>query len=290
MTTISAATSMSSYSYSKSSTSASQDVLSCNTVSAKKSTTTQQLSEDATNSAEKLMSQLMSLTMNGLADQSASSEQQDGGADMDVAQLDSDGDGYVSKAEFVAARPSDVSEDQAGTLFDSFDSEGAGSLSVDALTEAMSAQQSERAEGPPPPPPSDDDDLASLLSDLDTDGDGQVSKAEFVAGRPSDVSEEQAGTLFDSFDSEGSGSLSVDALTEAMSAQQSERPEGPPPSADDDQFASLLSDLDTDGDGLVTLDEFMAGKPDDVTESQASQLFSLLDTSGTGSLSAQSAS
>jgi Ca2+-binding EF-hand superfamily protein len=293
MTTISAATSMSSYSYSKSSTSASQDVLSCNTVSAKKSTTTQQLSEDAANSAEKLMSQLMSLTMNGLADQSASSEQQDGGADMDVAQLDSDGDGYVSKAEFVAARPSDVSEDQAGTLFDSFDSEGAGSLSVDALTEAMSAQQSERAEGPPPPPPSDDDDLASLLSDLDTDGDGQVSKAEFVAGRPSDVSEEQAGTLFDSFDSEGAGSLSVDTLTEAMSAQQSERPEGPPPSSsddDDDQFASLLSDLDTDGDGLVTLDEFMAGKPDDVTESQASQLFSLLDTSGAGSLSAQSTS
>ncbi|MGO8536241.1 hypothetical protein ACC756_39345, partial [Rhizobium ruizarguesonis] len=53
-----------------------------------------------------------------------------------------------------------------------------------------------------------------------------------------------------------------------------------------DQFASLLSDLDTDGDGLVTLDEFMAGKPDEITESQASQLFSLLDTSGTGSLSA----
>ena len=211
MTTISAATSISSYSYSKNSTSASQDALSCNTISAKKSTTTQQLDEDATNSAEKLMSQLMSLTMNGLASQSGAGEQQDGGADMDVAQLDSDGDGYVSKAEFVAARPSDVSEDQAGTLFDSFDSEG-------------------------------------------------------------------------------SGSLSVDALTEAMSAQQSERPEGPPPSADDDQFASLLSDLDTDGDGLVTLDEFMAGKPDDVTESQASQLFSLLDTSGTGSLSAQSAS
>jgi hypothetical protein len=186
MTTISAATSISSYSYSKNSTSASQDALSCNTISAKKSTTTQQLDEDATNSAEKLMSQLMSLTMNGLAGQSGSGEQQDGGADMDVAQLDSDGDGYVSKAEFVAARPSDVSEDQAGTLFDSFDSEGSGSLSVDALTDAMSAQQSERAEGPPPPPPSDDDDLASLLSDLDTDGDGLVSKAEFVASRPSD--------------------------------------------------------------------------------------------------------
>ncbi|MGO8528681.1 EF-hand domain-containing protein, partial [Rhizobium ruizarguesonis] len=69
----------------------------------------------------------------------------------------------------------------------------------------------------------------------------------------------QAGTLFDSFDSDSSGSLSVDTLTEAMSAQRSERPEGPPPSADydDDQFSSLPSDLDTDGDGLVTLDEFV---------------------------------
>ncbi|MBB2689488.1 UNVERIFIED_ORG: Ca2+-binding EF-hand superfamily protein [Rhizobium esperanzae] len=237
------------------------------------------------------MSQLMAMSMNRFSDQSGPGGEQDGGEGMDVSQLDTDGDGYVSKAEFVAARPSDVTEDQAGTLFDSFDSEGTGSLSVDALAEAMSAQQSERAGGPPPPP-ADDDELSSMLSDLDTDGDGLISKAEFVAGRPSDVTEDQAGTLFDSFDSEGAGSLSVDVLTEAMSAQQSDRADGPPPpppSADDDQSASLLSDLDTNGDGLVSLEEFMAGKPDDVTESQASQLFALLDSSGAGSLSVQSA-
>ncbi|MBX5273185.1 EF-hand domain-containing protein [Rhizobium sp. NLR17b] len=286
MTTISAATSVSSHSYSKSSTSTSQDILFCSTVSAKKSTTSRQLDEDSSSSADKLMAQLVTLAMNRF-DQSGSTGEADGGAGMDVADLDIDG--YVSKAEFVAARPSDVSEDQAGTLFDSFDSEGAGSLSVDALAEAMSAQRSERPDGAPPPPLGDDDQLASMLADLDTDGDGLVSKAEFVAGRPSDVSENQTGTLFDSFDSEGAGSLSVDAATQAMSAQQSERPQGPPPSEDEDQFASLLSDLDTNGDGVVSLDEFMAGKPDDVTESQASQLFDLLDTSGTGSLSTQSA-
>ncbi|ARO33897.1 calcium-binding EF-hand domain-containing protein (plasmid) [Rhizobium sp. NXC14] len=286
MTTISAATSVSSYSYNKSSTSASQDILSCSTDSAKKSTASGQLDEDTSSSADKLMAQLMTLAMNRF-DQSGPTGEGDGGTGMDVGDLDTDGDGYVSKAEFVAARPSDVSEDQVGTLFDSFDSEGAGSLSVDALAEAMSAQRSERPNGPPPP--DDDDQLAPMLSDLDTDGDGLVSKAEFVAGRPSDVSEDQAGTLFDSFDSEGAGSLSVDALSEAMSAQQSERPQGPPPSEDEDEFASLLSDLDTNGDGVVSLDEFMAGKPDNVTESQASQLFDLLDTSGTGSLSTQSA-
>ncbi|MGO6706669.1 EF-hand domain-containing protein [Rhizobium leguminosarum] len=282
MTTISAATSVSSYSYSKYPTSASEEILSSNTVSSAKATKSGQLDEDTSSSADKLLSQLMTLSMNRFSDQSASGENEDGGEGMDVAQLDSDGDGYVSKAEFVAARPSDVTEDQANTLFDSFDSESTGSLSVDALAEAMSAQQSQRPGG---------DDLASLLSDLDTDGDGSISKDEFVAGRPSDVTEDQAGTLFDSFDSEGAGSLSVDALTEAMSAEQSQRSEGPPPPppAEDDQSQSLLSDLDTNGDGLVTLDEFMAGKPEDVTESQASQLFSLLDTSDTGSLSVQSA-
>ncbi|MGO8081985.1 EF-hand domain-containing protein [Rhizobium leguminosarum] len=282
MTTISAATSVSSYSYSKYPTSASEEILSSNTVSSAKATKSGQLDEDTSSSADKLLSQLMTLSMNRFSDQSASSEDEDGGEGMDVAQLDSDGDGYVSKAEFVAARPSDVTEDQANTLFDSFDSESTGSLSVDALAEAMSAQRSQRPGG---------DDLASLLSDLDTDGDGSISKDEFVAGRPSDVTEDQAGTLFDSFDSEGAGSLSVDALTEAMSAEQSQRSEGPPPPppAEDDQSQSLLSDLDTNGDGLVTLDEFMAGKREDVTESQASQVFSLLDTSETGSLSVQSA-
>ncbi|CAK11779.1 EF-hand domain-containing protein [Rhizobium johnstonii] len=282
MTTISAATSVSSYSYSKYPTSASEEILSSNTVSSAKATKSGQLDEDTSSSADKLLSQLMTLSMNRFSDQSVSGEDEDGGEGMDVAQLDSDGDGYVTKAEFVAARPSDVTEDQANTLFGSFDSESTGSLSVDVLAEAMSAQQSQRPGG---------DDLASLLSDLDTDGDGSISKDEFVAGRPSDVTEDQAGTLFDSFDSEGAGSLSVDELTEAMSAEQSQRSEGPPPPppAEDDESQSLLSDLDTNGDGLVTLDEFMAGKPEDVTESQASQLFSLLDTSDTGSLSVQSA-
>ncbi|RXT15675.1 calcium-binding protein [Rhizobium leguminosarum] len=289
MTTISAATSVSSYSYSKHPTSASEEILSSNTVSSAKATKSGQLDEDTSSSADKLLSQLMTLSMNRFSDQSSSGEDEGGGEGMDVAQLDSDGDGYVSKAEFVAARPSDVTEDHANTFFDSFDSESTGSLSVDALAEAMSAQQSQRPGGPPPPPV-EDDDLASLLSDLDTDGDGSISKDEFVAGRPSDVTEDQAGTLFDSFDSEGAGSLSVDALTEAMSAEQSQRSEGrPPPPAEDDQSQSLISDLDTNGDGLVTLDEFMAGKPEDVTASQASQLFDLLDTSDTGSLSVQSA-
>ncbi|EJZ18761.1 hypothetical protein NE852_28715 (plasmid) [Rhizobium sp. Pop5] len=78
MTTVSAATSISSYSYSKSSTSASQDILSCSTVPAKKSTTTGQRGEDTSTSADKPIAQLMSLAMNRF-DQSGSGSEDDGG-------------------------------------------------------------------------------------------------------------------------------------------------------------------------------------------------------------------
>jgi hypothetical protein len=54
MTTISAVTSISSYSYSKNLTSAFQDILFCNTVLAKKSTTSEQLGEDSTKLVELL--------------------------------------------------------------------------------------------------------------------------------------------------------------------------------------------------------------------------------------------
>ncbi|MBX4861982.1 EF-hand domain-containing protein [Rhizobium sophorae] len=209
MTAISAATSVSSYSYGKHPASASEEILSSNTVSSAKATKSGQLDEDTSSSADKLLSQLMTLSMNRFSDPSGSGEDEDGGEGMDVAQLDSDGDGYVSKAEFVAARPSDVTEDQAGTLFDSFDSEGAGSLSVDALTEAVSVERSQRSEGLPPPPPAEDDQSQSLLSDLDTNGDGLVTLDEFMASKPEDVAASQASQLFDLLDTSDTGSLSV---------------------------------------------------------------------------------
>ncbi|WP_245449754.1 hypothetical protein [Rhizobium leguminosarum] len=85
--------------------------------------------------------------------------------------MDTDGDGYLSKAELVAGRPSDVSEDQAGTS----DCERADSLPADRLAEAMSAQSSKRSDGPPSSPPAEDGTSASLLSNFDTNEDGRVS-------------------------------------------------------------------------------------------------------------------
>lgn len=63
------------------------------------------------------------------------------------ASMDVDEDGKVTEAEFVAARPEEVSEEDAAALFASFDEEGTGSLTEAQLTEAQEAM------GPPPPPP-----------------------------------------------------------------------------------------------------------------------------------------
>jgi len=228
-----------------------------------------------------LMSMQQGQTTSG-GDQSGTDTAQD---DL-VTSMDADGDGQVSMAEFVAARPSDVSEEQATNLFNIFDTEGSGSLTTDQLQEAMSKNAPPMGAGPPPPPPSSSDDSSSdLFSSLDTDGDGVVSQEEFVAARPSDVSEEQATNLFNSFDTEGSGSLTADQLQEAMSRNSPPMGAGSPPrSSSDDSLSDQFSSLDTDGDGVISQEEFAAGRPDDVSKEQATALFQSLDTDGVGSI------
>ena len=85
------------------------------------------------------------------------------------AKLDADGDGKVTEAEFVAARPEEMSEEDATTLFAELDGEGTGSLTQSQFVDAM---EELRPEGPPPPPPADDtsdedDDTVSLFDVLE---------------------------------------------------------------------------------------------------------------------------
>ncbi|QDR79943.1 EF-hand domain-containing protein [Sporomusa termitida] len=58
--------------------------------------------------------------------------------------------------------------------------------------------------------------IAVMYSKMDTDGDDSVSKSEFGALRPSDVTEEKANNLYSSFDTDSSGSLSESEFETAM--------------------------------------------------------------------------
>ena len=215
-------------------------ILSSDTDSSSKSQASTASDSDYSSSAEKLISQLMSMILNlqggGATDDNSS--EANSRQDM-VSAMDTDGDGNVTEAEFVAARPSDVSEDQAASLFSSFDVEGVGSLSTEELTQHMQRP----SEPPPPPPMPDDSDLSDAFSSLDTDGDGSISEAEFVAARPADLSEEDASTLFESLDTSGSGSLTEDQFTSAVRAAMARPADmfGYPDAYSDNMAAEILS-------------------------------------------------
>lgn len=151
--------------------------------------------------------------------------------------------------------------------------------------------------------------LEQLFSKLDTNSDSKVSQDEFVAGRPDEVSESQAAALFGKIDGTGSGAVSLSDFTTGM---EQVRPDGQMSALDSDtlmallqqiseeednstttrsqadRFSELFQKLDTNSDGSVTKDEFVAGRPDDVSESDASALFDKLDTEQTGALDEQS--
>lgn len=205
-----------------------------------------------------------------------------------VTAMDTDSDGTITQEEFVAARPDDVSEDMANSLWSQFDTESAGSLSTDEMQTAMA---SGRPHGPPPPPPEDEEDddeddttvsstddsgslqdilgqildeasgttsseeTSSFVSSLDTDGDGTVTQEEFIAARPDDVSEEMATNLWNSFDTEGVGSLSTSDLQTAMADSAPPPPPGGMQMASDSSssaYQDWLDQLTSDDDSPST--------------------------------------
>ncbi len=137
--------------------------------------------------------------------------------------LDTNNDKSVSKNEFVAGKPSDATDDQASSMFDSLDSSKSGSLSESGmqtafqqmatvmqsvLIQAQSDSSSTQQDGPP--------DASEMFSSLDADGDGSVTRSEFLAGKPDDISDEQAGAFFDKIAGNNGDSLTQAQFTEGM--------------------------------------------------------------------------
>jgi hypothetical protein len=95
-----------------------------------------------------------------------------------VGRIDADGDGRVTSAEFVAARPEHVSEEDAARLFASLDTQGEGVLALNRLTSVLG----ETDPGVEPSP----------LASLDPERDMGVDREQFLAsmqdtGTPDDA-------------------------------------------------------------------------------------------------------
>lgn len=118
----------------------------------------------------------------------------------------------------------------------------------------------------------------------DKNGDGTISKAEFEAAVPSNISAAQADQLFGSIDTKGTGSVTAAQLRQGLAAAIAAGPVAAAPTGGTNQ---LFEALDTDGDGTLTQAEFEKDAAGSITQDQADAVFAALDPDGTGSITAR---
>ena len=155
--------------------------------------------------------------------------------------------------------------------------------------------------------------LQKLMKQMDTNNDGTISKDEFVSASEKMQAERQGDTanmpspeeLFAGADSNGDQSLSVDELSTMLNKMHRERAhmrggqgsEGIGSAGRTGMRQRMLQDMmkamDSNNDGAVSKDEFLAAASQLQTESQSdatstsvfASIFSQADTNGDGSLS-----
>ena len=103
--------------------------------------------------------------------------------------------------------------------------------------------------------PLPDDQLQKYFAVLDTDLDGKVSLAEYIASieppDPEPDSDEDAGTAaFRMYDRNGNGWIDKYEMKAALMAQGC--------MMDDDEVDEVIRGCDEDGDGQINIEEFLA--------------------------------
>lgn len=153
------------------------------------------------------------------------------------------GDGAIEQAMAEEAQQQD-----AEAAFDSIDVDGDGFLDFDEIWADLEARTGLEITK---------DQAMSVFQELDLNGDGKVSMAEFkvkmgIAPREEDVMEEVSAAAemdFDIMDSNGSGFIEFGELWDALQSQSGGR-------FTEEQVREIFNGLDVNGDGKVSIVEF----------------------------------
>jgi Ca2+-binding EF-hand superfamily protein len=222
------------------------------------------------------------------------------------AKADADGSGGVDQTELqgvldvVAEKTGVANSSSTAELFSKMDADSDGSLSSDELAEGMQGMM------PPPPGGGGSDGSDDLFAKVDADGDSLVSKVEMqiflakmTSGDEADSATASTDTtesdeLFAKLDSDGDGSLSqseFDAGRPEAGEQTAQAAGGAPPAGGPGggggggggvAGVTTYDPLDTNEDGVVSLEERMAGN---VSTDAVQALFEAVDTDGDSEVS-----
>merc|ERR1712216_765919 len=130
-------------------------------------------------------------------------------------------------------------------LFKSFDTDNSGTISIDELRQGLKLKSA----GPAM------EELRTLMKTIDVDGSGELDYEEFIAAtlaQSRQASDAAVRRAFDYFDTDGDGSITVHNLNKPSKKMSDvER-------ANLGDIGELIASADTDGDGCIDFNEFMA--------------------------------
>lgn len=169
---------------------------------------------------------------------------------------DTDGDGFISAAEFAAMdRPGRLPEEKRAEIFKRFDKNGDGKIGP--------GEMPKRGQGGGMPP----------LEQVDADKDGRIVFEEFQKlGFVAKLPEERQRAMFKNMDKDGDGALTA-----------KDRPRGGGPGRDGKRGGrgpnplDLIKSLDQNGDGALSFEEFrkagfLNGKSEDEQEDRFEEM------------------